>query len=42
MRCQGNNFDEELGQSQQLMRELQGVGGAAVAKPLSALTHLSD
>ena len=39
MRGHGDNFGVELGQSQQLAYDLRGVGGAAVAKPLSALAR---
>ncbi len=41
MHGRGNNFGAEVGQSQQLVHGLRGVGGAAVAKPLSALTRQS-
>jgi len=37
-----NNFGAALGQSQQLANDLRGVGGAAVAKPLSALARQSE
>ena len=42
MRGQGKNFDAELGQSQPLVHDSQGICGAAVAKPLSALTRQSN
>ena len=42
MRGHGNNFGAGVGQSQQLVLYLRGVGGAAVAKPLSALTRQSN
>jgi hypothetical protein len=34
---QDKNFDVQLGPSQQPVHDLQGVGGAALAKPLPAL-----
>ena len=39
---QGNIFDAELGPSQPLVQDPQGFCGAAVAKPLSALTRQSN
>jgi len=42
MCAQADNFVAELGQSLQLVRGLQGVDGAAVAKRLSALRRQSN
>lgn len=39
MRGHGNNFGAGVAQSQQLVHNLRGVGGEAVAKPLSALAR---
>jgi hypothetical protein len=42
MRCHGNIFGAEVGQSQQLVHDLRGHSDASLPKPLSALTRLSD
>lgn len=42
MCCQDKNFDVQVGQSKQLVQNLKGVGGAAVAKPLPKFTHYGN